>query len=110
MSGNAGARALPEKNTDYFCFLEVMLQKLHVLYMKHQGLHCAPVVSVQSGSKTSINLLGNNTMASDQPGFTLKKLDASTIASYLFVAAFLLLVLLKGLLGALFMPSCSCIP
>ncbi|UUZ54313.1 hypothetical protein LP419_39110 [Massilia sp. H-1] len=32
----------------------------------------------------------------------MKKLDASTIASYLFVAAFLLLVLLKGLLGALF--------
>lgn len=41
-------------------------------------------------------------MASDQPGLIVKKLDVSTIASYVFVAGFLLLVLLKGLLGALF--------
>jgi len=32
----------------------------------------------------------------------IKKLDSSTIASYLFVGLFLLMVILKGLLGALF--------
>src|SRR3954465_14829279 len=41
-------------------------------------------------------------MASDTPGLIVKKLDTSTIASYVFVAGFLLLVLIKGLLGALF--------
>ena len=41
-------------------------------------------------------------MATDQPGITIKKLGASEIASYLFMAALLLLVLVKGLLGALF--------
>lgn len=41
-------------------------------------------------------------MADEQPTLTMSKLDANSIASYLFMAAVLLLVLLKGLLGALF--------
>jgi predicted PurR-regulated permease PerM len=41
-------------------------------------------------------------MTTSQSVSIIKKLDASTIASYLFVGSFLLLVLLKGLLGALF--------
>ena len=41
-------------------------------------------------------------MASRQPVPTVRPLDASTIASYIFVALFLLMVVLKGLLGALF--------
>lgn len=41
-------------------------------------------------------------MATRQPVSLLRKLDSSTIASYLLVGLFLLLVLLKGLLGALF--------
>jgi len=41
-------------------------------------------------------------MADEQPTLTMGKLDANSIASYLFMAAVLLLVLLKGLLGALF--------
>ncbi len=41
-------------------------------------------------------------MASRQPIPTARPLDASTIASYVFAALFLLMVVLKGLLGALF--------
>ncbi len=41
-------------------------------------------------------------MASRQPPVTQTKLDASSIASYIVVALGLLLILLKGLLGALF--------
>ena len=41
-------------------------------------------------------------MANRQPVSTARPLDASSIASYIFVALFLLMVLLKGLLGALF--------
>lgn len=41
-------------------------------------------------------------MAVRQPPVTISKLDGSSIASYILAASLLLLVLLKGLLGALF--------
>lgn len=41
-------------------------------------------------------------MASRQPVAAVRALDASSIASYIFAALFLLMVLLEGLLGALF--------
>ena len=41
-------------------------------------------------------------MANRPPVSTARPLDASSIASYIFVALFLLMVLLQGLLGALF--------
>jgi hypothetical protein len=41
-------------------------------------------------------------MASNQPVSNLKKLDPSSIASYLFAALVLIVVMVKGLLGALF--------
>ena len=41
-------------------------------------------------------------MANRQPVAAVRELDASSIASYIFAALFLLMVLLKGLLGALF--------
>ncbi len=41
-------------------------------------------------------------MAARQPPITIAKLDASSIASYILAAGLLLMVLLKGLLGALF--------
>ena len=41
-------------------------------------------------------------MASRQIVATVRELDASSIASYIFTALFLLMVVLKGLLGALF--------
>lgn len=41
-------------------------------------------------------------MASKQPVPPVRPLDASSVASYVFVALFLLMVVLKGLLGALF--------
>jgi predicted PurR-regulated permease PerM len=46
--------------------------------------------------------LENTFMASKLPIPTARPLDASSIASYVFVSLFLLMVLLQGLLGALF--------
>jgi predicted PurR-regulated permease PerM len=57
---------------------------------------------VQLRLDESIISLGNHLMTIGQPVSILRKLDASAIASYVFAALFLLMVLLKGLLGALF--------
>ena len=50
----------------------------------------------------AMNAPGAQTDLSKGSMSTMKKLDASSIASYILAALFLLLVLMKGLLGALF--------